>query len=68
MKVDLDDLFLNQSYLLLDYCLKNRIDLLKVKEIKEIWSSPLKMVDDNSSWILDVPDKHVTYLMLKGIL
>jgi hypothetical protein len=68
MKVDLDALFWQQASELLSYCLEHGIDLPRTKELKDIWASPLNLVDDESKWILDIPDEHVTWLTLKGIL
>jgi hypothetical protein len=68
MRVDLDNLFWHQASELLSYCLEQGIDLPRTQEIKTIWASPLAMVDDHSSWVLDIPEEHVTWLTLKGII
>lgn len=68
MRVDLDDLFWHQARDLLDYCLEHHIDLGNCLEIKAIWGQPLRMADETKPWVIDLPEEHVTWLALKGII
>ena len=68
MKVDLDNVYWYQARDILDYCVANGIDLDKAWELKQRWSSPIKMVDDQTPWVLDIPQSHINWLALKGLL
>ena len=69
MKVDLDNVYWYQARDILDYCVDNGLDLDKVYELKRRWASPLAMVDDvQTPWVLDIPESHINWLTLKGLL
>jgi hypothetical protein len=69
MIVDLDNLYWYQARDVLDYCVDQGLDLDRVHALKRKWASPLAMVDDvDTPWVIDIPQAHVNWLELKGLL
>ena len=68
MIIDLDNLYWYQARDILDYCLDKGIDLDNVRALKQRWASPIQMVDTGTPWVINIPDAHVNWLALKGLL
>lgn len=68
MKIELDNLYWYQARDLLAYCLDKGIDPETCQHICWVWGQPIRMADETKPWIIDVPEAHVTWLALKGII
>lgn len=63
MKIDLDELYsFNDALNIVQYCKENNIEIQKCFEFYH-------QVDyDGKDSIFDIPDEHITWMRLKGIL
>ena len=68
MKVDLDNLYWYQARDLLDYCKEKGIDLAQCEYLQGAWHRPFREAEDTKPWVLDIPEDHITWLTLKGLL
>jgi hypothetical protein len=62
MLINLNQLPWHQVYNIVDYCIENHIE--KQKCFKILDCTPLMGMDG----ILDIPEKHITWMILRGIL
>jgi len=62
MKIDLDELLWRDAQKIVQYCKENHIEIQKCFEFYH-------QVDyDGKNEIFDIPDEHITWMRLKGIL
>ena len=60
MKIDLDEMPNRISLRVVEYCVENGIELQKCWEF-------LNWVDyDGRDWVMNIPDEHITWMVLKG--
>lgn len=69
MRFDLGRLPVEHVDAMLKFCIANRIDYDKAVELRAMWyTDPLEWPEyytEDGSWVLQVPDKIVTFLTLK---
>ena len=64
-RVDLGPLPYRQAMELVHWCAMNDIDRERALDIIESWSTVSDGTVDTDSWYLDIPDKYITYFVMK---
>lgn len=67
MMVDLNRLTIQQSFELMEWCVSNQVDIEHASRLLEQWYAVPgdDGYDSHVNWILDIPEEHLTYFMLK---
>lgn len=63
MLVDINKMYIKQAFDLLEWCLHNDIDKMNAIRILEEFAMP--PANCTNKWELDIPDKYITWFMLK---
>ncbi len=64
MKVDLNPLPYTMAYELIKWCWEHNIDSDKCYYLTEVLVGSMKNSDD-VDWTLDIPDKYITFFLIK---
>lgn len=65
MKIDLNPLPYRIAIDIIKWCFERDIDKEKCLELIQALSIPPQELTEKTEWSLDVPDKHITFLLLK---
>lgn len=65
MILDLNPLPYKIAMDLVRWCCERDIDRVKCLELAELWGTPVSQWPDGIEWTLDIPDKYITFFLIK---
>lgn len=65
MRVDLGPMPYKHAMELVKWCAEHDIDRARAIAFVEDWSNPNAAMINDEEWYLDVPDKYLTYFLIK---